>query len=103
MSLLEELAALVSDSEIEFKELETEAARGADDREVQIRVKNRLALMSGELEKLQSKRIDAVDATVLTSGKEKVRSGRKELNVRVNDLSEAVRELHAVCQQRSMV
>ena len=55
----------------------------------------------GELEKLQSKRIDAVETAELSTGKDAARSSRKELNKRVELLVDCVHKLHDQCLQRA--
>jgi hypothetical protein len=43
-------------------------------------VKNRLAILNGDVEKLQAKKIDGVATTELTSGQSEARTNRKLLN-----------------------
>lgn len=65
-----------------------------------VATKNRLALLAGDLEKLQNQRIDGVDVSALTSGKDEARSERKELNRRAETLHSALMALHQRCVDR---
>ena len=72
------------------------AALGSD----AVVTKNRLALLAGEVEKLQNRHIDGVDVTMLDSGKEEARSERKDLNRRADALHAGVMDLHRRCVDR---
>jgi hypothetical protein len=71
---------------------ETECS--ADDLIRLIKAKNDLAQVAGDLEKLQSQELDAVQTAELTSGKDTARSRRKNLNLAVDNLMTRTHELH---------
>ena len=59
-----------------------------------LQCKNRLALLNGQVEKLQFVKIDAVTTGGLNTGKQVAKSSRKTLNQRAERLHEIVRGLH---------
>jgi len=59
-----------------------------------IKVKNDLAQIAGDLEKLQCRDLDAIETTELTSGKDEARSRRKLLNTAVDNLIHRTQELY---------
>mmetsp|Transcript_29352 Transcript_29352/g.49544 ORF Transcript_29352/g.49544 Transcript_29352/m.49544 type:complete len:606 (-) Transcript_29352:167-1984(-) len=71
------------------------------------KAKNRLAQITGSIEKLQFNQLDAVSTVHLNSGKSKVRSHRRELNAALDELQEFTSSLHdkydAVTQLESSV
>ena len=56
--------------------------------------KNQLALLNGQLDKLQMTKIDAVSTGPLKSGKTKARALRKEINEDATALTEEIGILH---------
>ena len=91
---------LLRDVEDDYDTLRKRADRAVEEL---IEVKNRLAVMSGEIEKVQAKYIDSIITTELKSGKEEAKIARKKLNSRADKLSEHVASLHGECQQRLQV
>lgn len=64
-----------------------------------LEVMNRLAIMIGELEKVQDTKIDAVQTVELVSGKEVARNSRKDLNRRAVALQKRSRDLYSECSR----
>ena len=59
-----------------------------------VAIKNQLAALNGQLDKLQFQGIDSVVTGPLTSGKEQARAQRKGLNKAAAALSRDIKELH---------
>ena len=74
------------------------AAPGAG-RDELVGIKNRLAGLNGQLDKLQFQGIDSVVTGPLTSGKAQARAQRKGLNKTAAALSKDIKALHAVLAQ----
>ena len=97
LNRLSDLGNAVSRWEAEVSSLREALEASAGDPVV---AKNRLAIMAGEIENFQARRIDGVDVGGLVSGQAQARSERKELNRRADALHESVVGLHQTCVDR---
>ena len=90
--------------EVKLEAFEAEVARieaallglSASSAEDALACKNRLAVLSGEVEKLQFGKIDSIMTGGLRTGKAVAKDSRKGLNVRADSLGARVRELHTL-------
>ena len=95
-----EVAELLSRFEASEHDLGGGEARAASSSNA-VLTKNRLAVLAGDLEKLQSQRIDGVDVSALTAaGQDEARAERRDLNRRADALHESAVELHRRCLER---
>lgn len=58
--------------------------------------KNLLAQISGDIDRLQFTGLDAIDTSVLHTGKDEARTKRKKLNHDIEELQQHVQELHKI-------
>jgi hypothetical protein len=61
-----------------------------------LRSKNLLAQISGDIDRLQFTGLDAIDTSLLHTGKDEARTKRKKLNHDIEELQEHVQELHRI-------
>lgn len=60
------------------------------------RSKNLLAQISGDIDRLQFTGLDAIDTSLLHTGKDEARTKRKKLNHDIEELQQHVQELHRI-------
>mmetsp|Transcript_12591 Transcript_12591/g.22433 ORF Transcript_12591/g.22433 Transcript_12591/m.22433 type:complete len:141 (-) Transcript_12591:857-1279(-) len=68
-------------------------------REEVLKAKDELAIMVGEVDKLQMNGLDSVVVVELTSGREEARNHRKKMNQRAESLSGKIKALHQKIQE----
>lgn len=91
----------LSDCEQRLKDFEDRfsqyvfAATTDQNKDTLVAMKNDLAVMVGEVDKLQMVEIDGVNTMDLRSGQEDARASRKYLNSRTGTLADRMSELHA--------
>src|SRR4051812_11173869 len=85
LNTLDALRTTLTDYETECTELQEElkgSSNNNNNSQNILSIKNRLAQMNGEVEKLQNRGIDAVETFDLVSAKTEAKQERKELNQR---------------------
>jgi len=90
---LQEYETQLAAHEKRFAALVVQASEGPPEEAVH-RIKDELALMIGNVDKLQMSGIDSVLVSDLKTGKQEAKEHRKKLNMRAETLSERAKELH---------
>jgi hypothetical protein len=93
LNQLEELKQVYESLMTEAKDIEMNT--DIDNYKAVSKAKNRLAQITGSIEKLQFNKLDAVSTVHLNSGKSKVRSNRRELNTALEELQDFTSSQHA--------
>jgi len=96
---LSSLEVQLSGLEEQFKTLVVKASEGPEMNLV-LQIKDQLALMNGQVDKLQMHGVDSVLVEDLVSAQKEAREKRRELTKRANQLSERIKMLHTAIENR---
>jgi len=91
----------IDEIDVQLSELEAFSRKPGVEQVELFAIKTKTAILSGEVEKLQAKRVDSVETATLQSGKDDARSSRKRANQYCEELLERIHALHKDCLSRA--